>query len=90
MALTKVVGSGFPVHRTTELAVKAEPFTVKVKAAPPACAVEGFRLVMTGSGFVPATLIVNVTPFEAAPLVLTVTVAVPDTAMKPEETGADN
>jgi len=90
LALTKVVGSGFPVQRTTELAVKAEPFTVKVKVAPPACAVEGFRLVMTGSGLVPATLIVNVKLFEAAPLALTVIVAAPDTAMRPEETAADN
>src|SRR5712692_5387245 len=73
-AFTKVVGSAVSFHRMVELAVNAEPFTVRVKAAPPACAVDGLKLVMVGVG---GAVIVKGDPLEVAPFALTVTVAVP-------------
>ena len=36
VALTKVVGRAVPFQRTVEPEVNPEPFTVRVKAAPPA------------------------------------------------------
>jgi len=91
--LTKVVGRGTPFQRTVEPAVKFEPFTDRVKADPPAVAVEGLRPLITappgGGGAVPA-VIVKTDPFDATPLVLTVTVAVPWEVIRPAATEAVN
>ena len=84
-AFTKVVGSGVSFHRTVELAVNAEPFTVRVKAAPPACAVDGLKLVIVGVG---GAVIVNGDPLEVTPFALTVTVAAPAEAMRLAATDA--
>ena len=48
LALTKVVNNGVPFHRTAELVGEANPFTVRVKAGPPACAVDGLIPLMVG------------------------------------------
>lgn len=88
--MTKVVGRDAPFQRTVELAVKFEPFTDRVKADPPAIAVEGLRPLITappGGGGVPA-VIVKTDPFDATPLVLTVTVAVPCEVIRPAATEA--
>jgi hypothetical protein len=61
-----------------ELAANPEPLTVKLNAAPPACAIEGFRLLITGI----AGVIVNVEPLDVVPFVLTVTVADPCAAIR--------
>ena len=47
-ALTKVVDNGVVFQRTVEAPSKPEPFTVRVNAWPPACAVDGLRLVTAG------------------------------------------
>jgi hypothetical protein len=59
------------------------PFTVRVKAGPPAVADEGLRLVVVGTGLL-AALIVKVWALEVPPPgagVNTVTVAVPAVTM---------
>jgi hypothetical protein len=55
--------SANPFHFTTEVVMKPEPFTVSVKAGPPAVALAGEREVTVGVGF----LIVNVSGFDAPP-----------------------
>jgi hypothetical protein len=52
VALTNVVGMAVPFHLTVEPDKKPVPFTVRVKAAPPAVAEVGLTPVMPG----PATL----------------------------------
>src|SRR3990172_2032103 len=47
---TKVVVRSPPLTRTTALLTKFEPATVSVKAAPPAVALAGERLVIAGAG----------------------------------------
>ena len=74
MAFTNVVVSGVPFHAIVELAAKPEPFTVRVKAAPPACALDGFRLLIIAAG---NGVIENADPFDIVPLAPTVIVAVP-------------
>ena len=67
-----------PFHRTTDPFTKLVPVTVRVKAAEPAAAVAGLRLVIVGAGFV--DLIVNETALEVPPPgagLRTVTLAVP-------------
>jgi hypothetical protein len=59
VALTYVVVRFVPFHLTTEPEMKLVPFTVRVKAAPPAVADEGLRLVVVGMGL-SGTLIVKV------------------------------
>ena len=59
VALTYVVVRFVPFHLTTELEMKLVPFTVRVKAVPPAVADEGLRLVVVGRGLF-GTLIVKV------------------------------
>ena len=59
LALTYVVVREEAFHLTTELEMKLVPFTVRVKAAPPAVADEGLRLVVVGRGL-SGTLIVKV------------------------------
>jgi hypothetical protein len=47
---TYVVVRFVPFHLTTELEIKLVPFTVRVKAAPPAVAELGLRFVVVGMG----------------------------------------
>jgi len=84
-AFTKLVGNGASFHKTVELAANAEPFTVRVKAAPPACAVDGARLVIVGAG---AAVMVKADPLEVTPFALTVTVAVAGEVMRLAPTDA--
>jgi hypothetical protein len=80
--LTKVVARSDPFQRTTDAETKLPPFTVSVKAAPPAVAEVGLRLLMFGTGF--AAVIVNVTEFDEPPPgdgLNTVIVALPALAM---------
>ena len=51
VALTKVVVRVAPFHLTTEPETKLLPLTVRVKAAPPAVALLGTRVVSAGTGF---------------------------------------
>jgi len=51
--LTKVVVRADPLKFTTEEEMNPEPFTVKVKAGPPAVADEGLSEVMLGMGLLP-------------------------------------
>jgi len=80
LAFPKVVDSGVPFQKIVELAENPEPFTVKVKVPPPACAVDGFRLLITG--FTVAVATVNVELFDTRPLVFTATVTVPGAVMR--------
>jgi hypothetical protein len=57
------------------LAVNPEPFTVSVKAGPPACVIDGLRLLM--AAFTVAAEMVKAAAFDTVPLVLTVIVADP-------------
>ena len=73
-----------PFHCTTEPLMKLLPLTVRVKAEPPAVAEVGLMLVVAGTGFVAAALIVKVCALEAPPPgagLNTVTEAVPAVAM---------
>ena len=49
--LTKVVVLATPFQRTCELEMNEEPFTVSVKAPPPAVALVGEMELRTGTGF---------------------------------------
>ena len=72
-----------PFQRTVDELTKLVPLTVSVKAAPPAVAEEGLRLVIVGTGLSDG-LIVKVIPFEVPPPgvgLKTVTVAVPAVAI---------
>jgi hypothetical protein len=51
VALTKVVVRLDPFQRTTELEMKDAPFTVSMKAASPALALEGETEATPGAGF---------------------------------------
>ena len=55
-----------PFHWTTDPLMKLVPFTVSVKAAPPAVADVGLMLVVVGTGLL-ATLIVNVGHWRCPP-----------------------
>ena len=73
-----MVARADPFHKMVELAVNPEPFTVRVNAAPPACADDGLRLlIVAGAG-----AIVNVALLETVPLLLTVTATVPCVVMR--------
>jgi hypothetical protein len=54
VALTKVVVLAAPLKFTTEVATKLVPFTVRVKAAPPADALVGDSEVIVGTGLLTA------------------------------------
>jgi hypothetical protein len=83
--LTNVVGSDAPFQRTVEPLTNPDPFTVSVKAPPPAVARFGLRLVMVSA------LTVNVTPLEVPPPgFTTITVAVPALAIRLAATEAVN
>ena len=79
---TYVVVRFDPFQRTVDTPLtKPVPFTVRVKADPPAVADAGLKLVMVGTGLL---LIVNVSVFDVPPpgaLLNTVTLAVPAVAM---------
>jgi hypothetical protein len=82
VSLTKLVGRSDPFQRTTEFKTKPVPFTMSVKAGPPAPARFGLIVVIAGTGF--ALVIVNVTAFEVPPTGAgfdTVTDAVPGDAI---------
>ena len=82
--LEKVVVRGAPFQFTTEVATKPEPFTVSVKAAPPAVALLGEIEPIAGTGL----LMVNVIAFDVPPPggpFTTVTEAVPAVAMSAAE-----
>src|SRR5206468_2222014 len=84
LAPAKVVGRSAPFQRTTDVEMKLLPFTVSVKAAPPAVAEVGLMVVIAGTGF--AAVIANVTEFEIPPPgdgLKTVTAALPGPAMSP-------
>jgi hypothetical protein len=83
-ALTKVVVSAVVPHFAAAPAAKFVPLIVKVKAAPPAVAEAGLRLVIVGGG----GLMVNVAPAEVPPVVVTVTFAVPAFAIRLAGTAA--
>ncbi len=77
---TKVVRRSAPFQRTTAPLAKPDPFTVRVKAAPPAVAVAGESEVIAGAGL----LMVKVSPGDSPPPgagLKTVTLAVPAVAM---------
>ena len=79
VALTKVVVRFAPFQRTTEPLTKLLPFTVSVKAGPPAAALPGESEVKVG---VEAPVIVKVRALETAPPgFCTVTEALPAAAM---------
>ena len=91
LALTKVVGKVEPFQRTVELAVKLEPVTVRVKAEPPACVVDGLRLLIAvEAGPELALVIVKVELLETLPPTLAVTAADPCEAIRLAETEAVN
>ena len=78
IALTNVVVSAAVPHFAVAPETKLVPLIVKVNAAPPAVAELGLRLVIVGT----PGLMVKVAPAEAPPAVVTVTLAVPGTAIK--------
>ena len=53
---TNVVVRGAPFHCTCELSTKLLPLAVSVNAALPAIALEGLKLLMTGTGFTAVVL----------------------------------
>src|SRR5438552_16680242 len=80
--LTKVVVRAAPFHCTTAPETKLLPLTVSVKAAPPAVALFGTRVVRVGTGLV--EVIVTLRALEVPPPgagLTTVTGAVPAAAM---------
>ena len=84
-----MVGTAEPFHNTVELAANPEPFTVRVNDPPPATAVAGLRLLITGEA--PAAgVIVKDRPFEEVPFVFTVIVGEPAAAMRLAATDAIN
>ena len=85
VALTKVVLSADPFHSTTAVERKPAPFTLKVKAVPPAVAVLGLSEVIAAPG-----AIVNVAPAEVTPFSVTATVTDPALATRLAATGAVN
>jgi hypothetical protein len=85
--LANVVVRGDPFQSTTEPKTKFEPFTVSVKAGPPAVALLGEIELIAGTGL----LMVNVIAFEVPPpgrAFTTVTEAVPAVLMSDAGTAA--
>jgi hypothetical protein len=71
-AFTTVVASGVPFHCTVAPEAKSLPFTVSVKAGPPAAALVGLTLLIVG-----AASTAKGTAFDATPVVAAVIWAVP-------------
>jgi hypothetical protein len=67
--LTNLVVRVEPFHCTAETETKFEPFTVKVKAAPPAVALDGDIELIEGTGLfeLPPDVMVNVSALEVTP-----------------------
>jgi hypothetical protein len=87
VALTTVVARPVPFHCTTAPLRKFVPFTVSVKAGPPAPVAAGLRLVMVGVGTVMEKLVaVDALP----PVFVTVMPALPPLAIRLAETAAVN
>jgi hypothetical protein len=85
--LTNVVARPAPFHCTTAPLRKLVPFTVSVKAGPPAPVAAGLRLVMVGVGTVTGKLVaVDGLP----PVFVTVMPALPPLAIRLAETEAVN
>lgn len=82
VALTKMVETAVPFHRTCEVGTKPEPLTVRLTAGPPAATEAGLRELMVGG----RVAIVNVRLLEtdAEGLVMRIE-AVPALATKPAE-----
>ena len=80
------MASAVAPHDEVEVAVKFVPLMVSVKAAPPATAVVGFRLVMVGGG----GLTVKAVPAELPLTLLTVTLIAPAVAIRLAGTAAIN
>src|SRR5712692_6893121 len=68
------VGRSLPFHSTTEPVTKFEPFTVRVKAAPPLSALFGEIVVIAGMGLVMLTAATAALAESATEAALTVTV----------------
>jgi len=83
LVLPKNVARGVPFQKIAEFVLNPDPFTVRVKADPPAGAEEGLRLVMLAPG-----VIVNVAVFETVPLLLTETMTFPCVVNKLAPMGA--
>ncbi len=86
VALTKAVVRVEPFHCTTEPLTKLVPFTVRVKADPPAVADEGLRPVIVGNGLLMVKVCAPEVPPPGAGLE-TVTLTVPAVVMS--EAGID-
>jgi hypothetical protein len=84
--LTRVGVSAVLPHFAVTPETKLVPLMVSVKAAPPATAVLGLRLVIVGLG----GRIVKLAAAEVPPLVVTVTLATPAAEIRPAGTGAVN
>jgi xanthosine utilization system XapX-like protein len=80
VALTKVVVRAFPLNFTEEVETKPVPFTVRVKAAPPAVAPFGESEVIVGAGLLIVKVCAPEVPPPGAGLV-TVTFTEPAVAM---------
>ena len=80
LAFTNVVVRFDPFHFTLEPEMKFVPFTVSVKAAPPAMALLGERVVAVGTGLLIVKVIAEEVPPPGGPL-NAVTAAVPAVAM---------
>jgi hypothetical protein len=88
VVLIGLVGSEVPFHCTKELFTKPVPFTIKVNPADPAAAKPGDRLERAKGA---AAFIVNVRVLEVTgPGFCTVTLAVPEEAIRPGPTVAVN
>lgn len=80
-----MVGRGAPFHCTCAPDTKPVPFTVRVKAGPPAAAAAGLRVVMAGGA-----LIGNAVAAEDVLPDVTTTLALPALAIRLAETYAVN
>jgi hypothetical protein len=77
VTLKNVVTSTVPFHCTTAPAANPLPFTVNVNSPPPAVADGGLKLLIVGRG-----LIVNETPVDVIPTLVTVIATVPAAAIR--------
>jgi hypothetical protein len=83
VALTKVVASGVPFQRATASDAKALPFTVSVKAGPPAVAEFGLNEAIAGGALIKNGVAEDVMPSDK-----TVMAALPGLATRAAGTGA--
>ena len=83
---TLVNANAVDPHLAVAVCVKLEPLMVSENVAPPATALEGFRLAIVGGG----GLIVNVEPGDVPPVVVTVMLTVPAAPSSVDGTAAVN